>query len=71
MTLQWYFEDLMISHKNMSDINVFLKNTESTGKKHNYLGMIFNFLFKDEVRINMTDYMLKIIKEFPEKIMRQ
>ena len=71
-------DDLKISHKNMNDINVFLKDlkdiygsnlAESTGKKHDYLGMIFDFSFQDEVWINMTDYILKIIKEFPEEIM--
>ncbi len=62
----------------MSDINAFLTSlkdiygndlAESTGKKHDYLGMIFNFSFQGEVRINMTDYISKIIKEFPEEIM--
>ena len=62
----------------MSDINAFLRSlkdiygnnlAESTGKKHDYLGMIFDFSFQDEVRINMTDYISKIIKEFPEEIM--
>jgi hypothetical protein len=42
--------------------------TESTGKQHNYLGMIFDFSSKNEVRINMNLYISKIIKEFPEGI---
>ena len=80
MTLRWHVDDLMISHRNMSDINAFLASlkdiygndlAESTGKKHDYLGMIFDFSFQGEVRINMTDYISKIIKEFPEEIMGQ
>ncbi len=42
--------------------------TESTGKQHNYLGMIFNFSSKNEVQINMNLYISKIIKEFTEEI---
>jgi hypothetical protein len=42
--------------------------TESTGKQHDYLGMIFGFSSKNEVQINMNLYISKIIKEFPEEI---
>jgi hypothetical protein len=42
--------------------------TESTGKQHNYLGMIFDFSSKNEVQINMNLNISKIIKEFPEEI---
>jgi len=65
LTLRWHVDDLMISHKNMADINNFLvdlKNiygsnlAESTGNTHDYLGMIFDFSFSEEVRINMTPY---------------
>jgi hypothetical protein len=55
MTLRWLVDNLRISHKNMVDIMVFIQEleriygdylAESTGKKHNYLGMIFNFHLK-------------------------
>jgi hypothetical protein len=67
----------MISHVDMSAINDFLQElkviygdslAESTGKQHNYLGMIFDFSSKNEVQINMNLYISKIIKEFPEEI---
>ncbi len=54
MTLRWHVDDLMISHRNISNINAFLASlkdiygndlAESTGKKHDYLGMIFDFFF--------------------------
>jgi hypothetical protein len=41
---------------------------ESTGKQHDYLGMIFNFSSMNEVQINMNLYISKIIEEFPEEI---
>ncbi len=42
--------------------------TESTGKQHDYLGMIFDFSSKNEVQINMNLYISKIINESPEEI---
>ncbi len=41
---------------------------ENTGKIHNYLGMTFDFSFHDEVKINMTQYISKVIAAFPEEI---
>jgi hypothetical protein len=41
---------------------------ESMGKEHDYLGMIFDFSSKDEVQINMTQYVSKIIKDFLEEM---
>jgi hypothetical protein len=38
------------------------------GKQHDYLGMIFNFSLKNEVQINMTQYVSKIIEDFLEEI---
>ncbi len=35
---------------------------------HYYLGMRFDFSFKNLVRINMMQYTSKVIEEFPEKI---
>ncbi len=70
----------MISHVDMLAINDFLRElkviygdslTESTGKQHDYLGMIFDFSSKNEVQINMNLYISKIIKEFPEEIIRK
>jgi hypothetical protein len=67
----------MISKVDVSAINDFLREliviygdslTESTGKQHNYLGMISDFSSKNEVQINMNLYISKIIKEFAEEI---
>jgi hypothetical protein len=42
---------------------------EKVGTLHNYLGMTFNYSFDDEVRINMNQYISKVIKEFPQEIL--
>ena len=42
---------------------------ENVGKLHDYLGMEFNFSSEGEVKINMTKYIGKIIKDFPEEIL--
>jgi hypothetical protein len=77
LTPRLHVDDLMISHVDMSAINDFLQKlkviygdslTESTGKQHDYLGMIFDFSSKDEVQINMNLYISKIIQEFPKEI---
>ncbi len=41
---------------------------ESTGKIHDYLGMTFDFSFCNEVKINMTQYISKVIAAFREEI---
>ncbi len=64
----------MISHVGVTAINEFLWElkaiygdslAESMGKQHNYLGMIFDFSSKNEVQINMSQYVSNIIKDFP------
>ena len=38
------------------------------GKEHDFLGMTFDFHEKGKVRINMKDYILKMLEEFPVKL---
>ncbi len=70
----------MISHSSGKAISKFLcalKNiygdnlAESKGKIHDYLGMTFNFSLQDEVKINMTQYISKVIEAFPKEIVRK
>ena len=67
----------MISHASNEAISQFLRAlkdiygdnlAENTGKLHDYLGMIFDFLDRDNVKINMTKYRTKVIVDFPEEI---
>ncbi len=41
---------------------------ETTGSVRDYLGMIFDFSERDKVKINMTEYLLKVIADLPEEI---
>ncbi len=41
---------------------------ENTGRIHDYLGMIFDFSEQDKVKINMTEYLSKVIVDFPKEI---
>jgi hypothetical protein len=76
-TLRWHLDNLMISHVNITAINKFLWELKAVygnsltiriGKQHDYLGMIFDFSSKNEVQINMTRYVSKIIEDFLEEI---
>jgi hypothetical protein len=77
MTVRWHVDDLMISHTNNKAILRFLRMlkdiygdnlAENTRRIHNYLGMMFYFLNRDKVKINMTKYLSKVIADFPEEI---
>jgi hypothetical protein len=39
---------------------------ENIGKIYNYLGITFDVSFHDEVKINMMQYIPKVIAAFPE-----
>ena len=77
MTVRWHVDDLMISHTSSEAISQFLRAlkdiygdnlAETTGSVHDYLGMIFDFAERDKVKINMTQYLSKVIADFPEEI---
>jgi hypothetical protein len=77
MTIRWHVDDLMISHLSQDKIMKVVQGikdiygeslAETVGTMHDYLRMIFGYSFTKEVRINMWDYLRKVIKEFPEEI---
>ena len=77
MTVRWHVDDLMISHTSSEAISQFLRAlkdiygnnlAETTGNVHDYLGMIFDFSEREKVKINMTQYLSKVIADFPEEI---
>jgi len=79
MTIRWHVDDLMISHLSQDKImkvvqgmkDIYGENlAETVGTVHDYLGMTFDYSFTREVRINMWDYLGKVIKDFPEEITR-
>jgi hypothetical protein len=78
MTVRWHVDDLMISHTSQDNIMAFMKKikdihgenlAEKVGTIHNYLGMTFDYSFDNKVRINMNQYLSKVIKEFPQEIL--
>ncbi len=78
MTVRWHVDDLMISHTSQDNIMAFVKKikdiygenlAENVGTVHDYLGMTFDYSFDDEVRINMNQYLSKVIKEFSQEIL--
>jgi hypothetical protein len=70
MTVRWHVDDLMISHTSNKATSQFLcalkdiygdNLAETIGSVHDYLGMIFDFSEQDKVKINMTEYLLKVV----------
>ncbi len=70
MTIRWHVDDLMISHLKQEEImqvvqqikDIYGENLmENVGTVHDYLGMTFDYSFDKEVRINMWDYIKKVI----------
>ena len=77
ITIRWHVDDLMISHVSQDKImkvvqgikEIYGENlAETFGTVHDYLGMMFDYSFAKEVRVNMRDYLRNVIKEFPEEI---
>ncbi len=77
ITVRWHVNNLMISYTSSEAISQFLRTlkdiywdnlAETTGSVHDYLGMIFDFSEQDKVKINMTEYLSKVIAGFPKEI---
>ncbi len=77
MMIRWHVYDLMISRLSQDKImkvvqgmkDIYGENlAETVGTVHDYLGMTFDYSFTKEVRINLWDYLRKVIKEFPKEI---
>jgi hypothetical protein len=79
MMIRWHVDDLMISHLSQDEImkvmqgiqDIYGENlAETVGTVYDYLGMRFDYSCAIEVRINMWDYLKKVIQEFPKEITR-
>jgi hypothetical protein len=75
--IRWHVDDVMISHLSQDEIMKVVQGikdiygetlAETVGTVHDYLGMTFDNSFTKEVRINMGDYLRKVIKELPKEI---
>ena len=76
MMIRWHVYDLMISHLSQDETmkvvqgikDLYGENLgETVETVHDYLGMMFDYSFTREVRINMWDHLGRVIKEFPEE----
>lgn len=75
----FHVDDVKSSHRNSrvnDDFTKLLQKKYSThgevkihqGKKHNYLGMIFDYTEKGKLKIDMTSYIEDMIDEFPDEL---
>jgi hypothetical protein len=77
VTIQFHVDDLEISHKEQSVLDVILNDldlkfgtkkkalTASTGLIHDYLGITINFDERHKVKFTMIDYLKDILSEMP------
>ena len=77
MTVVWHVDDLKVSHVDGKEVDKFIMQMEETfgadaplsvsrGKRHDYLGMNLDFRVKGEVRIDMEQYIDKMLHDAPE-----
>ena len=77
-TIRFHVDDIMSSHVDPKVNDNFLKwlnkkygnhgEVKATrGKRHDYLGMTFDFSVTGKVKINMTKYIGKMLDDFKEK----
>jgi hypothetical protein len=79
-TLVWHVDDVKMSHVDSTEVDKFIdwlrgiyeneqigKLKVSRGKIHNYLGMVLDFTVPGEVKINMVDYVKKMVQDFPDE----
>ena len=75
LTVTWHVDDLKVSHVKTEVIDDFIqwvrdkyedftKVKPSRGKKHDYLAMLLDYSTPGVVKIDMSDYIRKILKEF-------
>ena len=76
LTITWHVDDLKASHVKTQVIDDFIqwvrdkyedvtKVKPSRGKKHDYLAMLLDYSTPGVVKIDMSDYVKKILAEFP------
>ena len=79
LTITWHVDDLKASHKDTKVVDWFIewvdnkygddkmgRVTAHRGKKHDYLAMVLDYSEKGKVKIDMTDYVQKMITQYEE-----
>ena len=81
MTIMWHVDDVKSSHVNPKVNDSFIEWLKveygqlgevktSRGKKHDYLGMTLDYSVDGEVKIDMVEYVKKMVTEFPQDRLR-
>ena len=76
LTIMWHVDDVKSSHVNPKVNDSFIawlqkeygklgEVKSSRGKKHDYLGMVLDYTTDGQVRIDMSEYVEKMVTEFP------
>eukprot|EP00804_Cyclotella_cryptica_P005141 CCRYP_018676-RA/>CCRYP_018676-RA protein AED:0.47 eAED:0.17 QI:0/0/0/0.75/0.33/0.25/4/0/800 len=77
MTVMWHVDDLKVSHrdgKKITKLLVYLGQiygpgiTVNRGRRHDYLGIDFDFSEDGVAHLTMTKHLEKIFEDFPEEI---
>ena len=76
MTVSCHVDNLKSSHKEIFEINRFLKYLQdiylglqtSCGKVHYYLGMTLDYFKKGKIQVLTIPHLINLLKEFPEEI---
>ena len=80
LTVCWHVDDLKVSHVDTNEVTNMInwlkvtyedkigKMVVSRGKIHRYLGMTLDYSTSGKVKIDMVDYVKKMIEDFPEEI---
>ena len=79
LTITWHVDDLKASHKDTKVVDWFIewvdnkygdnkmgRVTAHRGEKHDYLAMVLDYSEKGKVKIDMTDYVQKMITQYED-----
>ena len=78
MTISWHVDDVKVSHVDAKEVDEYVKWLKtmyedeigkvkvSRGKIHDYLGMTLDYTVPGKVKINMVEYVKRMINDFPE-----
>ena len=77
MAIVWHVNGLKMSHKDEKEVTQMIKWMKGMygydmrilqWKKHDYLVMYLDYSMPGEVRVNMDNYLKKVILDFPKEI---
>ena len=68
-TVSWHVDDLTVKSSHVNPKLPSINDVKAVrGKRHNYLGMVLDFSTPGVVKVDMTEYVESMIKEFPEEL---